>query len=121
MSKAVDRATWMRASARTLGTVAAAFWAFGLLMGAVTGGAPLDAESAVMAGLVVASVLGVVLAWRREALGGAIVLVCGIAHTIFACLVASRNQLLAIGVAGLPFFVAGLLFLGVWWRTRSST
>ena len=62
--------------------------------------------------------MGVVIAWRREAIGGAIAVIAGVALCIFAYVTAGAREGLAMAVSGGPFLLAGVLFLAGWWRSR---
>ena len=81
---------------------------------------PWTLESTIMAGLIVASALGVLIAWWREGIGGVVVVVCAVAYSTFAYVVAGHNKALAVSVSGGPFLLAGLLFLASWWRSSRS-
>ena len=104
--------------------MAAGFWLFvGLIhvIAAVTAVAerePWTWESTVLAGLIVASALGALIAWWREGIGGWILVVGGLALGIFAYYTAGHNKGFAVAVAGGPFLVAGILTLAA--RRRSA-
>ena len=110
----------MRWGARAVSSLMAAFWVVIGAAGAVSDGEPWTWKSAVMVPLIVSSALSVLLAWRWEGVGGALVLGCGIAHSLFAYLSAGRNRGLAITLAGGPLVIAGLLFLGSWRQRRAA-
>jgi len=102
---------WFRRAGRAIGSVVAGSW---LLIGVLAFAAddePWTWESSVLTGLVVASALAVVVAWRRQRLGAVLVLLCGAAHSLFAYSVSGHNKGLAMAVAGLPLLVAGSLLL----------
>ncbi len=110
-----ERATRrLRRTARATGSLVAAFWLFMGIAHAVSESEPLTSEGAIMAGLMCASVLGVLVAWRREGPGGAILVACGVAHSTFACFAAGRNHAFAMLVSGGPFLLIGALFLLLW-------
>ena len=106
---------WVRWIARGIGTLASAFWLFALgangISDALSGRGAPSLEGIGLGSLVVLSVVGVALAWRRERLGGAVASVGGIALCIFAFFSAGHNKGYAMLVSGGPFLVAGLLFL----------
>ena len=110
----------MRWEAQTVGSLVAAFWVVIGTAGAVAGGEPWTWESAVMVTLIVSSALSVLLAWRWERVEGALVLLRGIARSLFASISAGHNRGLAIMLAGGPFVIAGLLFLGSWRQRREA-
>ena len=104
--------------ARGLGSLVAAFWVFIGVASGISEPGPWTLESAIMAGLIVASALSVLVAWWREGVGGALVVVCAVAHSTFACFAAGHNRGLAILISGGPFLLIGVLFLASWWRSR---
>lgn len=118
-----DRATkWMHWVARGIGTLAAVFWPLALLasaIGEMIGGEfERSLEGAMLAALVIVAVVGVIIAWRREVIGGAIAVIAGVALCIFAYVTAGFNQGFAMAVSGGPFLLAGALFLASGWRSR---
>jgi hypothetical protein len=111
---------WIRWIARGTGSSVAAFW---LLMGVLSGiiePGPWSLESAIMAGLIVTSALAVLVAWWREGIGGTMVVVCAVAHSVFAYVASGHNRGLAMLISGGPFLVIGILFLASWWRSRGA-
>ncbi len=64
--------------------------------------------------------VGVLIAWRWELLGGAIAVVCAIAINALVYLGAGRALFYAALMNSVPFFVAGVLFLTCYWRTRQA-
>ncbi len=113
-------AKWLRYIARGTGTVLAAAWLFTGVVGALFEREPWTWESTIMGVLILALSLGVAIAWRREALGGAIVLAAGVAFTAFAYLSAGRNKGFAMLVSGMPFLTVGALFWAAHWRASHS-
>jgi hypothetical protein len=105
------RTPWLRWVARAVGTPVAAFWILVGIVSALMEEAPASWESLVLAGLILASAISVAAAWRWERAGGAAVVACGLAHAIFAAVAAGHNRGLAILVTGVPFLIAGALFL----------
>jgi hypothetical protein len=69
------------------------------------------ALGATLTGLVVAAALGVGIAWRRERLGGSVLLVSGLALAVFAYLTAGHNKLFAVLISAGPFLLSAILFL----------
>jgi hypothetical protein len=100
--------------ARAIGTFAAVMWMLPLV-GALITREPIEegalAESIAVGTLATVNVFGVVLAFRRERLGGMVLITAGAAFSIFAIFSAGRNQALAAVVSGGPFIVSGLLFI----------
>ena len=103
--------TWLRWIGRGLGALATAWW---LLMGIgeiVSPHAPMSLEGVVLAVLMGVAMLGFLIAWWREGIGGGILIGSGITLAIFAYITAGRNRGMAAGVASGPFLLAGVLFL----------
>ncbi len=122
VSNTGDRAAkWMRWIARGIGSLVVAFWLFmGIGYGIVESG-PWTLEDTIMTGLVITSVLGVLIAWWREGIGGIILVVCAVAHSTFAYIVAGHNKGFAMLISGGPFLLIGILFLASGWRSRRTT
>jgi hypothetical protein len=113
-------AQWMRWIARAISSLITAFWLLILLdivaCDAFVGFICLNWEMLLLFGLVTASMLSVVIAWRIESLGGFVMLLWGLAFSAIAIVTSSGSQLtLSILVSGVPFFIAGVLFLASWW------
>ena len=72
----------------------------------------------IMAGLIITLVLGVLIAWWREGIGGTILVICAVAHSTFAYVVTGHNKGLAMLVSGGPFLLIVILFLASGWRSR---
>ena len=109
-------AKWMRWGARGIGSLAGAWWLLIGIIEAIWNRTPWSLEGAMLAGLVGATVLGVLIAWWREGIGGTIVVVAAVALCIFAYVTAGHNKVFAVLVSGAPFLVAGILFLASWRR-----
>lgn len=103
-------------AARIIGLAAALMWTFTLTASAIDEGVEgIQGEGAVLAGLILIAVVGVVVAFFNEQVGGSAALIAGIALSVFAAVTAGRNHWLAVLVSGVPFAVSGALFLiGVW-------
>ena len=106
----------LRWAGRFVGTIVAGMWLLFMVMMAFFESDPLTGESIILLLLVIFSAISVGIAWRRERLGGILVLACGIGHSLFALLTAGRNQLMAMSVAGIPLVFSGLLFLLARWQ-----
>ena len=104
----------MKLTARIIGGLAAAMWMIPLVAGVITR-EPVEegaqAEGIAVATLAIVNILAVVLAYRRERLGGLVLVATGVAFSIFAIFSAGRNQALAAAVSGGPFILSGVLFL----------
>ena len=115
-----DRAAkWMRRTARGIGALVAGLWLLSGVAHVAFEPAAWTSESAIMSVLVIASIIGVLVAWWREGLGGAILVIIGVAHSTFACFAAGHNILLAMLISGGPFLLVGGLFLASWRRSRA--
>ena len=66
--------------------------------------------------------IGVIIAWFKEKIGGIILIAGAVAGSIFSIIVGLNNPdfdlLDFIILAGLPFLIAGILFLIYWWKSR---
>lgn len=69
--------------------------------------------------LMVLATLGLLCAWRLEAVGGVIALVCGVGVGIMTYLTFEQNRLFTTFAYSSPFLVAGGLSLACWWRGRN--
>jgi hypothetical protein len=108
-----------RWSARAISTLSALFWLLILLdiiaCDVLVGFVCLNWEMAILAGLAAASLLCVIIAWRRERIGGVVMILWGLMFTAFAYLTSRPQQALSMLVSGVPFLISGLLFLTSWW------
>ena len=64
--------------------------------------------------------VGILIAWRWEMIGGAIAMLCAIAISALVYLGSGRGVILAALMISVPFFIAGVLFLGCCWRARQT-
>jgi len=122
VSNAGDRATrWVRWIARGIGSLIVALWLFVGVASGISESGPQTLEDTIMTGLVITSVLGVLIAWWREGIGGTMLVICAVAHSTFAYIVAGHNKGLAVLISGGPFLLIGILFLASQWRSRRTT
>lgn len=104
--------------ARVLGSLAAAFWTVYFVSFVVSTGLP-DQRHVVI--LTLGAVVGVITAWWREGVGGALLLFCALANgTIEYMAIGYRMPWLVFILSG-PFLIAGLLFWAAWYRSRPQT
>jgi len=75
----------------------------------------------VVAAALVGLALGVLIAWRREGIGGAILVIYAVMFSTFAYFSAGRNKGFAMLVSGGPFLLIGILFLATWRRSRQRS
>lgn len=62
--------------------------------------------------------LGVLIAWRRERIGGGMAVVCAAAVPALVCLGSGRDMVYAALMISIPYLGAGALFLACDWMTR---
>lgn len=98
---------WPRWLARGIGLVASSIFMFA----AIVSGISQYPMPQLMLLLLVLNVAGVIIALRWERVGGIIVMVASVGLGAFVYTNAERNQLLAASIYGLPYFIAGILFL----------
>lgn len=70
--------------------------------------------------LLLVGVAGLLLAWRWEAVGGALAVAGGLAVAVLVAFSFADNRLLATLVYSSPFAIAGGLFLADWWHHRPA-
>jgi len=112
--KATKRIRWI---ARGLGSLAAAYSLFMGIGYGISEPGPLTGESAMMTVLIATSVVGVIVAWRREGIGGTILVVNAIAYGIFAFFAAGHNKGFAVSITTGPWLLIGSLFIASWRRS----
>jgi len=108
---------WMRRLARGMGTIVAAFFLLIGIGSAFGDSIPWSMESTVITVLFTTLVVGVIIAWWREGIGGLIVTLGAITLGAFAYCTADHNKVYAMVVMGGPLLVSGILFLICWRRT----
>ena len=108
-------AQWLRWSARGISTLAAVFWLLILLdilaCDALAGFICINWETALLLGLATFSLLSVIIAWRRESIGGSVMILWGLAFAAIAYMTSQPQALISMLVSGGPFLIAGSLFL----------
>ena len=121
MSDKVAFQNWLRWLARGISALAAGFWLLILLdivaCDVLVGFVCLNWELALLAALVLISLVSVILAWRGEGAGVWVMLGWGIVFTVFAAIDSKTHRLVSVLASGVPFLIAGLLYL-VSWRSR---
>lgn len=112
----------MRLAALIFASIASGVWLFAMTMQVVVGLQKgqnvLTLEGGLLAALVLFNVTGAILGWWREAAGTKILLIGGIALSVFSIIAAGRNRALAVAISGLPFLLSGVL---LWLSTRSAS
>jgi len=125
--KTIDKTTkvihW---TARILGSISGAFWVLALTLSTIVeykkGVEPTPEaklEGTILGFLVTIVVIGVIIAWFREGIGGFITAIGAVALSIFAYISAGHNKIFAVLTSGIPFLIAGILSLISWQRRKS--
>ena len=105
----------IRKIARIASVIVGGYWAFALSMEAIMLKKMVwNLETTFLVTLVVILLIGVVIAWINEKIGGTVLILAGIGFSTFAYFSAGRNQILAMSVSGVPFIICGILFLIAW-------
>ena len=117
-------AVGIRWIARTISTLGAVGWLLILLdivaCEAIFGSICFNWEMALLVGMVTASLASVLMAWRWENIGGFVMIVWGLVFASIAYVTSQPYQAISILVTGIPFLIAGCLFLASW-RLHKST
>ena len=115
-------AQWIRWIALAISSLTAAYWLLILinilLCELVVGCVSVTWDIALLLFLVVASIASVAIAWRWENIGGPVLILWGLSFTVIAYVTSRPHQAFSMLVTGVPFLIAGLLFLASWWSRR---
>ena len=79
---------------------------------------PWPLEGTILAGLLIITVLGVLIAWSREGIGGVLLIVGAIVLGMFSYVTAEHDKVWNMLFMGGPFLVVGILFLACWRRSE---
>ena len=109
----------LRDAARTLGAMVAVVWLLAGIGYAVLDPWTLTSELVIVFLFFLA--LGVGIAWWKEGAGGIMLIVLSLAFSIFACIEANHNRVLAALLSGVPFLVVGILFVVTWQRAKKTS
>ena len=71
----------------------------------------LTLEGILLLVLIVASTIGVGIAWKHPLKGGKVTVISSLFLCIFAYFSAGDNKMFAVAVSGLPYFLVGVLFI----------
>ncbi len=115
-----DPGKWQRWLARGIGSPFAAFYVFmglGYAIQGILDPEPVRAEGVIVAVLFSAGVIGVLIAWWRERIGGLVLVVDAIVLAVFVYVTAGHNRLGAALLIPGPLFISGVLFLMSWKRS----
>lgn len=117
-------AVGIRWIARTISTLGAVGWLLILLdivaCEALFGSICFNWEMALLVGMVTASLASVLTAWRWENIGGFVMILWGLVFASIAYVTSQPYQAISILVTGIPFLIAGCLFLASWWLHQSN-
>jgi hypothetical protein len=81
---------------------------------------PWPLEGTMLAGLLIITILGVFIAWSREGIGGALLVVGAVVLGAFSYVTAEHDKVWNMLFMGGPFLVAGILFLACWRQPGSE-
>ena len=101
--------------ARIGGVIVSIFWLTSLFASAIGESIgsqlSLTLDGILLSVLIVASTIGVGIAWKHPLSGGKITVISSLFLCIFAYFSAGHNKMIAVAVSGLPFFLVGVLFI----------
>ncbi len=122
ISSPMPVAKWMRRIALIISSLTAAFWSFILIdilfCDLVVGCISVTWDMVLLLFLVVVSVASVYISWRWVSIGGPVLIFWGFLFTAIAYATSHPHQAFSMMVTGVPFLIAGLLFLASWWSGR---
>lgn len=96
--------------ARIMGTLAIAFFFFMCIGETINNFQPFTIEGAMVVFFAIILLVGVLISWFKEEIGGIILIILGIAFAIFIYITAGTNKILASILISLPFWLSGILF-----------
>jgi len=101
--------------ARIGGVIVSIYWLTSLVTSAIVESIgsqlSLTLDGILLLVLIVASTIGVGIAWKHPLTGGKITVISSLFLSIFAYFSAGHNKLFAVAVSGLPYFLVGILFI----------
>lgn len=101
--------------ARITGLLVSVIWLYILISGAAVetmeSQMGFSLEGVLMTILVIASIVGIAIAWKYPFNGGKIIVVSSVFLIIFNYFSAGHNKYIPIAVQGLPFFLVGIFFI----------
>ena len=115
----------VKLAGRIIASAAAFFLLIFLVGGAVEELFAEDAEGLNVEGITLGllglvAVAGCIIAFRRERLGGIILILAALGFGVHIAFAAGRNHFLAWLIVGFPYLLAGVLFLYVWRLERKT-
>jgi len=125
MGELAKRAGRMRLAARIIGIGMTAFGGAMLVGEAVSdllrgGQIPIEPAGILLVVIGVVALVGIILSFRYEGLGGILLVACSGGLGAHIAVYAGRNHALAWTMVGLPYLVAGVLFLNAWRLSRET-
>jgi len=106
-------------SARIIGIIVSFFWVMSLIAGFIQEfGTPVSTEGFMLFSLIIANTAGVIVAWRKEKIGGIITVIAATSLCIFSYITAGHNKMIAVLFSGFPFLISGILFIISGWMSR---
>ena len=117
----------MRWAARIIGLLAAGLWLISLIASGISVLLDGDVESAVeIEGILLMVFAAIALAvcvasWWRERLAGVLLVLVAIGFGSYSGAIAGRNHVIVGLMIGVPYFIAGVLFLYSWRLSRQNT
>ena len=101
--------------ARISGLLVSVIWLYILISGAAVetmeSQMGFSLEGVLMTILVIASIVGIAIAWKYPFNGGKIIVITSVFLIIFNYFSAGNNKYIPIAVQGLPFFLVGIFFI----------
>ncbi|GMQ62704.1 DUF7670 domain-containing protein [Vallitalea maricola] len=97
--------------ARVISSLSIAFFLFIFIGECISNFGPLTLEGVMIAGFAVVLMVGVLISWWKEGIGGIILIISGVIFAIFIYLTAGTNRILASTLISSPFWTSGVLFL----------
>lgn len=115
-----NKRNWIRWVARLLALIVGGLWLFITAVSAIDEGISRDWETIAMIAFMIGSPIVLAAAWKKEKIGGLVLVGYSLLFSTFGYFSAGRNKLFAVMVSGGPFLLVGLAFLASWWSERQS-
>ncbi len=115
----------MRWAGRVIALVAVGFLLIMLIGGAIAeilaeDSEPITIEGVLLAVLAAMALAGCIVSWWRERLAGLLLVLTAVGFGIHIGVCAGRNHFLVWLMLGLPYLIAGVLFLTSWRLSRKT-
>ena len=115
-----NRRNWIRWVARLLALIVGGLWLFISIVSTIDEGISRDWESLTMVAFMIAAPFVLAAAWKKEKIGGLILIGYSLLFSTFGYLSAGHNKLFAMMISGGPFLLVGLAFLASWWSEKGK-